>query len=754
MNDTLAIRQVYYGSNTGRSNYQILCASPGVSDETLRMVDQHANLGGSALAGAQPDPIHAFYKLGQGQMAYAVTGFPSAEMGPRGNDYLVHALILNEEVLSLLKGQIFLLSHFFQTQKKPEKNQLLNPILISRSEYEAKALSPGNTWLKPGFSDEFLAFLLTRLSMGPVAALSKKPEQNMALCRSLFALLTPDDRMNFSFCTHFSYNRHLNYKFVLFPEQDRDLAERYQSRGSAIIEKLSWPENSEMNKDRMLRWIERVRDDMEPLFGFSLLSGVRDALELDQALTAVNGWMGKDGGESPLNRLDPKVRELLLKIGRDRYNRNTPRVAPIFELCILESFRDRVERHLSSQDNCLAAIRKDALNIARVIEADALWVATKGRVLVRSGGVTPSTTASMMALGLYLPKDPELKHIYHPSIKETLFHGPAEAAELLMALALANGQVTEGLLATWLALWFEKVPGGDFESWSRIIQAVGGRFPKRKDFFWELFLSSCQLAVKDRDQETRHQFLGSLIHNLWPRIPKVFTKDNVIQLTVDGDLLRGLSHKIVKEIMAPLLKRHLEYLSHSLKRDPVFLYEQLYVLWEMMRRMTAMLNLNNRRYPNKKPVVRPYWEMVIQILHSARASMEAHKGGEMDQFAKDTLFLLWAASQNMALDRILRDNSTSRFAKELSEILYYLVTHFPELNRGHMVHIVRHLTGSATPEEVRLLRTCLGRLKEHKEYVNNLKQNKAFLERLLVEVRGALTSDRLQGRRSPGRSRK
>lgn len=747
MNDTLSIRQVYYGSTTGRSNYQILCASAGVSDEAMRLVDQHANLGGSALAGKNPQPIYACYRVGDGVMAFAMTGFPSEEMGPRGNDYLVHVLILDEAVLSLLRGQIFLLAHLFNTQTKPEKKEDLPPIVISRREYDEKSAKPGSTWLKPGFSDEFLAFLLTRLTMGSVAALSRKPEQNMALCQSLFALLTPDDRMRFSFCTHFSYNRHLNYKFTLFPEVDRELAERYQARGgAAIIEKMSWPENSDMSKDRMLRWIERVRGGMEPLFGLSLLGGVRDALELDQALTAMNKWIDRDKGESPLNRLDPEVRDLLLKIGRDRFNRHAPRVAPIFEFCILESYRDRVARHLASGSDGLPSIRKDALNIRRVIEADAVKAAVLGKTLLRSGGVTPSNVAAIMALVLYLPQEPVLKHIYHPSIDLTLFRGPDEACQPLMELMTANRPTATSLVAAWISLWRERAPGRAYDTWASIIQAAVKRYPSKVDLFWKVFLDANLVSLKEMEPAARQDNLNHLIDDLMPRIPKVFSSDEALDLVVKGDLLHGLQPAVSERIMSKMLRRHAVYLTKKLTDQPVFNLQNLKVLDLMMAGCSNMLQKDSLSFPRKRTVPVKFWDLIMAILNAAKVNFEAYANRDLSHFAQRTLSLILAASQNMALDRLSKDLSTSRFTKDLSDMLYFLVTRFP-INQDYVPHIVRHLTASASPEERRLLQRCLVQLKDTKDFVSNRPENRAFLENLLVGIRKGASSRRKRGGR-------
>ena len=86
----MTLPHAIYGSATGLGDYRIL-ASTAPFDERLRStIIYYANLEGSARSTTFP-PIFSFYALGENRWAFSRTLCLGAT--PRGNDYLVHAIV-------------------------------------------------------------------------------------------------------------------------------------------------------------------------------------------------------------------------------------------------------------------------------------------------------------------------------------------------------------------------------------------------------------------------------------------------------------------------------------------------------------------------------------------------------------------------------------------------------------------------------------------------------------------------------------
>src|SRR5258705_7472823 len=103
----MILEHAIYGSASGLGDYQILGASPKFDDRLRSTVVYHANLEWSALT-APFAPIFSFFSAAPSLWAFARTLYlrPST----RGNDYLVHAIVLDAAALMQIEYKPFALA--------------------------------------------------------------------------------------------------------------------------------------------------------------------------------------------------------------------------------------------------------------------------------------------------------------------------------------------------------------------------------------------------------------------------------------------------------------------------------------------------------------------------------------------------------------------------------------------------------------------------------------------------------------------
>ena len=314
-NRVLSIEQAVYGSRSGDRDYQTLAVSTRLARDERDVFEQHANLGGTALSGADVPPIYQFFSLGHERH-----GFTRAEIvpgGARGNDYVVHALILGTEVLQTLRGDLFLLDDLgLFSAKKPTGNELPSLALDARQLEEAASHEMGRD-LHRGLELSHLATLLATLADGsPLATPIADGTFAVHLCRALLSALPPDDRLRWSFSTRYSQPRTLPFAFAAFVADDRPLVERYQ-RGA--LRPLTAAAETNAAVSQYLATLER---GLEPALGFSLLADPARGAKIAKHLAALQTGesLRTEDGANP-------EAAVAVKIASDRRNEALPRFA-------------------------------------------------------------------------------------------------------------------------------------------------------------------------------------------------------------------------------------------------------------------------------------------------------------------------------------------------------------------------------------------------------------------------------------------
>lgn len=258
------LEQAIYGSRSGDRDYRILAASPGVARADRDLLEQHANLGGTALTGDRVEPIYSAFPLDPKGGRHAFARAVVLGRGGRGNDYLVHALILSPALLQKLRGDLFLLTDAeWFGERKPEGEELPAPD-FDPGRWDLASRRACGADRPSDIALENLAPLLAALAEGPLAVQVAEGSLALSLCRALLSILPPDDRVNFSFCSRFCQPRALPYRFSAFVPEDRPLAERYL-RGA--VRPLAAAVD-----DPVAQWLAAAQAGIEPVSGLSLLS--------------------------------------------------------------------------------------------------------------------------------------------------------------------------------------------------------------------------------------------------------------------------------------------------------------------------------------------------------------------------------------------------------------------------------------------------------------------------------------------------
>jgi hypothetical protein len=312
----LRLEQAIYGSRSGDRDFRLLAASPGVARADRDLLEQHANLGGTALSAERVEPIYSAFPLDprSGRQAFAravVLG-----RGGRGNDYLVHALILSPALLEKLRGDLFLLddSGLFG-ERKPDGEEL--PALdLDPGRWELASRRPCGADRPMEVGLEHLAPLLAALAEGPLAVQVAEGTLGLALCRALLSALPPDDRVSLAFCSRFCQPRALPYRFSAFVPEDRPLADRYL-RGA--VRPLPT-----VGDGPIAQWLAAAQVGIEPVSGLSLLRDPGRAVDQVRLLQTLPETGPRRAGAK--NGAPKRATEQVLEIARHPANAALPRL--------------------------------------------------------------------------------------------------------------------------------------------------------------------------------------------------------------------------------------------------------------------------------------------------------------------------------------------------------------------------------------------------------------------------------------------
>ena len=288
----MTLPHAIYGSATGLGDFGVLAATTGLDERVRSTISYYANIDGNARSAEFP-PIYSFYALGSGLWAFSRTVCLGPT--PRGNDYLVHAIVLDAAALAGIDYKPFVLAdaRFFTSAKLPA-GSVLQP--LPDPDPSARALR---------FDATPIASCLRALARGPLRL--RMDGDATELCREIHESLPPDDRLATTFCTRFSYGRNLGFRLAAFTAED----ERRVLETAPDATVIAFPPPTAA-PDLFDRWASdcRGRADFD-LVGLSLLSNARETFALVEGIGQLRKWTARDA--EPDMRVLEKAAALVLR---------------------------------------------------------------------------------------------------------------------------------------------------------------------------------------------------------------------------------------------------------------------------------------------------------------------------------------------------------------------------------------------------------------------------------------------------------
>ncbi|MFL6247712.1 MAG: hypothetical protein ACJ74H_16935, partial [Thermoanaerobaculia bacterium] len=266
-----------YGSATGLGDYRILASTAPFDDRLRSTIIYYANLEGSARS-TPFAPIFSFYSLGDNRWAFSRTLCLGAT--PRGNDYLVHAIVLDAAAMAEIDYKPFALEPLFISQK-PREGSVLRPLECGGRGRRLKAVAAA-TALQ-------IAPCIRALARGPLRL--RMREDATEICREIHESLPPDDRLATTFCTRFSYGRNLAFQLAAFVAEDESRV-RETAPNATLVDV---PQPAAGAPDLFDRWTSEMRgqDDFD-LVGLSVLRDVQETFALLDGVRQLRHWTAGD----------------------------------------------------------------------------------------------------------------------------------------------------------------------------------------------------------------------------------------------------------------------------------------------------------------------------------------------------------------------------------------------------------------------------------------------------------------------------
>lgn len=547
---TLGIGQAFYGSFSGHHDYRILAASPGLSARDREAILEASNLGGTGLTAENPGPFFSAYDLDRrhGRRAFSRTVFLGRRQ--RGNDYLAHILILDPEALQVLRGDLFLLEDLgLLSSEKPAEERDLDLLPLDSRQVEARSRRLLGAGHDERISRSHLAGVLRGLGHGPLAH-SLESDEGTALCRSVLAVLPPEDRERLSFCSRFSLPRSLKLDLAVYHPDDQGLATRYLPDFGHDEPAPEGPD------DPVDAWLEEVGRGIHPLYGLSLLEEPGEAALRAGAFRAWSEWVLRRGeGRSPVEAAERRG----LRVGElvtEPLNRDLEPVRFLETDAALQEVLHRVEAVLSGRMDQPLTLLAEACARVRDRDPESRAVderlSRETRLRNQAGGMSLEDVTTGIVLALLVPARAWLDRIYGGD--SALLRSSREAAGWLSALHQRSPVACAEILTAWLIRW--RVSEG-----SRILAEVGGILADLIQHDPSGTAGGVLRVGRDAlnrtappagaDGRRKEWFLGMLT-DVRPRLGELFSVRDAAHLVVEEGLLPVLGSAELAEL-APVL---------------------------------------------------------------------------------------------------------------------------------------------------------------------------------------------------------
>jgi hypothetical protein len=534
------IEQAFYGSWSGYEHFEILARSAGLTRQDADRISHYSDLGGSAQTDEDPHPIYCSYELDGGTWAFSRTTFLG--MAKRGNDYLVHILILDPPAMEAVRGDLFLLEDRFESLK-PTKGQPIPAIEIGPAAMAA-AHAPCGSGRDEGFSTPLLAGILGALAAATLALPAEDGRRGAALCRSVLSVLPPNDRAQLSFCSTFAHPRGIRFRLVAYRPVDGGLIARYlagfdpaaavHAAGSAAAPPFR-------------RWMEMVERGIDPLFGLSLLARPEECVGVAARFLEWLDWQGQARGPSP-QTLAQREGLPLLAVVNDPRNRELSQVGLVQIDATLRDHHEQVSAILrGSGETIEGACRSLRDRDPGGAVTERLLAAAERAAADRQ----LEAVIAVMAIAILVARPPRLERIYGPA-GGALFDGPDQTADWILELHDRSPSICLDLLTAWLGRWAEENGQQCLAASGQILRQLGRKAVPGVQGAALLMLAALETATPASDSERRTAWLLALLREVRPRAGELFPLAFAARLATNTGLLPRLAAAEIRDLAEPL----------------------------------------------------------------------------------------------------------------------------------------------------------------------------------------------------------
>ncbi|MES1240844.1 MAG: hypothetical protein ABUT39_04435 [Acidobacteriota bacterium] len=635
----LQLGQVLFGSPSGEGGFEVLGCTDDVTPAERDQISESSNIGGNIQREVAPEEIFLFYKLKEktGRWAFARIGFRD-EPGPRGNDYRVLTLILDRRTLESLRWNPFLLEPVIRGQDLFRKPGSLPFLDLAGFDPEAEACRPLIHGADPALPPAQLASVLRRLAAGRVEIGMSEKGIGRALCRSVMAVLPPEDRRGVSFCTRFAYTRMLSFDLTLFHRRDEGQVAPYLDRasGAGATWRGVWG-SLPMEKDAFFRWTELLERGLEPIGGLSLLRRHQETVVLANTLLNWSDTVKASGDPESLE-VRPERWTQLRDLVFDPFNRALPGARRLRADLLARELRQRIAAVLTGGSRELRGLQEiqDWLESALAEEAlvDVLFDDLLARARRETGEVA---RLACMLLATRPGKAARIERLQGEPGK-ALFAGASGFASWLLSVPASCQRVGLDLMAGWFRQWRRASPGACLRFAMQTAEALGtraGEVGQSQGLI--LMLAALEQAAPERTEEAeaRAQWFLEILRSVGTAAGNAFPTLLAARFAAQEELIGRLTDEELARLAPPLVQRFPGATAKGLGWKSL----------EVDQGLLALLNVCEQQLFETSPEIlaaHDFWELLSRVaLRTAELCSPLDESLSLDSLG----WILWRAAQ-------------------------------------------------------------------------------------------------------------
>lgn len=636
----LTVGQVFFGSFSGRHQYEILHATPDVTGDELRWIEHYSSLGGSAQIAEDYTPILSFYRLATQDERWAFTRtILRRESYSRGNDFWTQALIVSVQDLEAFRWDIFLLEELF-TDVKPGRDARIEVQRIDKADICEQSRRSYRTAMSGYPIPEFTPTALHFLTRGALLLPVKSLPYGMELCRSVFNALPPADRKNLAFCTRFSYDQPMDFQLAAFTPEDQGIVYRHLVKSRRDNRKVFeiTPDEDHVVDESIKTWWEIIHEpDAEPISGLSLLDGPDRALRYARML---KDWAHFEMQRSPTQGIeyrfcDQESKDELVKLAQHDANRRLQLIGVVFHTSVVLNFHKMIRTILHNpasrfEDILEACATLRNQEVALESASTLLTVAHRGLAIESDS----CTLTSSVLLALEIAHSVDSEPYLVSETPSSFFSSFEQLAQWMVAFYQLRPLFSSALYARLFRYWRKKFGR---EALNVIIKALKLIFApdnhlQETKFFPPILAALEEAGPGDEEADRALWYLG-LIRDVRATLPTLFTVKIASRIIIEYSLLQFLTQDEWNIYAQPLFETYPE----------VLLQRSAWTIAECVGSSRSLLKAGAEVFYRvglqKTPALREtraaHWELAVRL-----GTYSVNKGNDSPAISSD-YSLLW-----------------------------------------------------------------------------------------------------------------